>query len=143
MTLTVAEASHLFNLYRSRTSLVRGHCNSCLGKPLVHEGTTAIPMTVEGHPITRLESYISAMVACIRLKFGMCNVFHPYARVQMIKPVLKSIFGGSQLAEYGNLFISEFFFKNLGGCTENISQSDHLHITELTSLGYQLVVREK
>ena len=27
----------------------RGHCNSCLGKPLVHEGTTATPMTVEGH----------------------------------------------------------------------------------------------
>ena len=34
---------------RGRISLVRGHCNSCLGKPLVHEGTTAIPMTVEGH----------------------------------------------------------------------------------------------
>ena len=35
--------------YRGRISLVRGHCNSCLGKPFVHEGTTAIPMTVEGH----------------------------------------------------------------------------------------------
>ena len=27
----------------------RGGCNSCLGKPLVHEGTTAIPVTVEGY----------------------------------------------------------------------------------------------
>ena len=26
-----------------------GHFNSCLGKPFVHEGTTAIPKTVEGH----------------------------------------------------------------------------------------------
>ena len=34
---------------RGRISLVRGHCNFCLGNPLVHEGTTAIPMTAEGH----------------------------------------------------------------------------------------------
>ena len=39
----------LRNIYiRGRISLVRGHCNSCLGKPLIHEGTTAIPMSVEG-----------------------------------------------------------------------------------------------
>ena len=37
-------------LWSGQILLVRGHCNSCLGKPLVHEGTTAIPMTVEGHP---------------------------------------------------------------------------------------------
>ena len=30
-----------------RTSLVRGHSNSCLGNNLVHEGTTAIPKTLE------------------------------------------------------------------------------------------------
>ena len=37
------------NTLRGRTSLGRGHGNSCLGKSLVHEGTTAIPTTVEGH----------------------------------------------------------------------------------------------
>ena len=34
---------------RGRISLVMGHCNSCLGKVSVNEGTTAIPVTVEGH----------------------------------------------------------------------------------------------
>ena len=39
----------LDSMSRGQISLVRGHCNSCLGKQLVNEGTTAIPMTVEGH----------------------------------------------------------------------------------------------
>ena len=34
---------------RGRISLVRGHCNSCLGNRLIHEGMTAIPITAEGH----------------------------------------------------------------------------------------------
>ena len=45
----IGATGYITDLYRGRISLVRGHCNSCLGKPLVHEGTTAIPMTVEGH----------------------------------------------------------------------------------------------
>ena len=50
--MTLNFSQYLSGITRGRISLVRGHCNSCLGKTFSSsfpEGTTAILMTVEGH----------------------------------------------------------------------------------------------